>query len=94
MNQFFGKTFTSHHKLKLDLKMYVVRLILKGRIWIFQSSFSNFARRFVVKNAFVLAVLLPSVAALEQNSKNKSIFHNKCTRKIAEGSLEYSDTSF
>ena len=36
---------------------------------------------------YFFAVLLTSVAAearLKQNSKNKSIFHNKCTLKIAE----------
>ena len=43
--------------------------------------FGNFARTFVVKNLFVFAILLESRLRgdrREQNSKNKSIFHNKC----------------
>ena len=76
---------------------HIKRLYLQEEKTDYAQFFSNFARTFVVKNGFVFAVLLePRLRCVrrEQNSKNKSILHSKCTRKIVEERLEYSDQAF
>ena len=70
-----------------DYWTYRQPLVKRFYLQVETTDYVQFFSTFVGKNGFVFAVLLePRLLRdrREQNNKNKSIFPNKCARKIAE----------